>query len=266
MKRVGSDERAKQESLWDSSGVRTSDTTSQAKFYERIESQADQIRFEFTNFHSIVMRKNGMFYKAMGNSAILLKSLGAKTKLRTGYDPMTKQEILELSIHESGLQATKDFLKTKCGEVLRDDKALFVIRLKQPMDAKKLKYIKSSDAVKIEVTEDILTKRRQETPLAKEVRDLFEEASYLTRSLKGVEGEVFGRLLLELVLRLQLKVRELIRDEASPVRRQAVEDAADDIQGLLLVLPNYAQQADRLARMGRSLNRIITRKKKEEKG
>ena len=54
--RVESNDRAEQESLWDSAGQRASDGTSSAKFYERMQTQADQIRFEFTNYRSIVLR------------------------------------------------------------------------------------------------------------------------------------------------------------------------------------------------------------------
>ncbi len=52
-------------------------------------------------------------------------------------------------------------------------------------------------------------------------------------------------------------------EEESDERRQAVEDAADDLQGFLLMIPNFTEQADRLARMGRSLNAIISRAMKD---
>ena len=79
---------------------------------------------------------------------------------------------------------TKKFLMASCGQVLRDDNKFFIIRLKEPMSAKKLKQIKNSDTIKVEVAEDILNKNRKETPLAKEVREIFKEASLLIRSLE----------------------------------------------------------------------------------
>lgn len=232
------------------------------KSYYKMGTQTEQIRYEFTNQDTIVLRKSGMFYKAMGNSAVMLKSMGVKTKIRSGFSPATKQEILELSIHVGQIDDIKRYLIENCGEIIRDDTSFFIIRLKQQMDAKKLKSLKKNGAVKDEATESILTKRRKETPLSKEVRELFKEAMYLVRTMNGTDGQVLGKMILEQILELHRAVRELIRDERSQEARQAVNDAADDLQGLLLLIPNFTEQADRLSRMRRSLNLIISRNEK----
>jgi len=227
--------------------------------YHKMTTQSDQIRYEFTNQDTIVLRKNGMYHKAMGSSAVILKSMGVQTRIRAYFDNMVKQEVLELATHVGRIDALKEMLKEKCGEVLRDSGGIFVIRLKKPMDSKELKRLKNNAQLKGEVTEGILTKNRSETPLAKEVRDIFGETVFLVRQMPAVEGPVLGRMLLEAVLRLHQTVRELMRDEKSVERRLAVDDAVDDLQGLLLHVPNFAQHADRLARIGRSLNRIMSR-------
>jgi hypothetical protein len=233
------------------------------KSYFRIGTQTDVVRYEFTNQDTIVLRKSGMFYKAMGNSAVILKSMGVKAKIRSSFDPVVKQEILELSIHVGKIDELKKFLADRCGGILRDDTGFFIARLKQPMDAKKLRALKKSGAVKSEATESIIMKKRKETPLAKEVRDLSQEAMFLIKGMNGTDGQVLGRTIVEQIMVLQRAVRELMRDEDSTQKRQAVENAADDFQGLLLLVPNFSEHADRLARMGRSLNFIVSRVSKD---
>lgn len=233
------------------------------KSYLKMRTQTDQIRYEFTNQDTVAFRKNGMYHKAMGNSAVILKMLGAKTKVRSGFDPVTKQEVLEMSIHVGKIKNTKLFLETLGKEVLRDDEDFFVVRLKKPIDAKRMRKEKRDLVLKSEVTEDILMKRRKQTPMAKEVRDIFKEAGALVRTMKGTDGLVLGRAILDEIMELQRTVRILMRDTGkSEEIRQAVDDAADNVQGMLLLAPNFANQADRLSRMGRSLNRIRAELKK----
>ncbi|MCL2038396.1 hypothetical protein FWG86_00615 [Candidatus Saccharibacteria bacterium] len=229
------------------------------KSYMKMKTQTEQLRYEFTNQDTIVLRKNGVFHKAMGNSAIILKSMGVETKVRTGFSQAIKQETFELSVHMGQIEELKRQLREKCKEVLREDGDFFIIRLKEPIPAEKLKQMKKSAIVKIEATESILMRKRKETPLAKEVRDLFSEATYLARALHGVDGQCLARMILEQILALQRAVRALMREEGSDAARQAVLDAADDVQGLLLLVVSFTEQADRLARMGRGLNRIISR-------
>ena len=50
------------------------------KSYNKLKTNLDQIRYEFTNQDSVALRKSGNFYKAVHNSAVMLKMLGAKTK------------------------------------------------------------------------------------------------------------------------------------------------------------------------------------------
>lgn len=37
------------------------------KSYEKLKTVPDHIRYEFTNQDSIALRKNGVYYKAVGN-------------------------------------------------------------------------------------------------------------------------------------------------------------------------------------------------------
>jgi hypothetical protein len=83
--------------------------------------------------------------------------------------------------------------------------------------------------------------------------------------MSGMDGEVSGRLTVEKTLKLYMAVREYMRDENSEERRQAVDDAVDDLQGLLLLISDFSGQALRLARVGRSLNKIMTRGGKDAK-
>ena len=247
--------------LDDISNRRQAANTGNLKSYEKMQTQIDQIRYEFTNQDTIVLRKSGMFHKAVSNSAVILKYMGAKTKIRSSIDPATKQEIFELSVHVGNIDKTKEFLKEKCGKVLRDDKDFFIIRLKQPMDTKKLRALKKSDLIKNDATRDILTKKRNETPLAKESKDIFQEAIFLVRTMNGIDGQILGRMIMEAVLFLYQSVRTFMRDEKSKSQLKIVDDAVDDLQGLLLLVPNFTENADRLARIGRSLNRISDRVK-----
>lgn len=227
------------------------------KSYLRMKTQTDQIRFEFTNQDTIVLRKNGMYHKAMGNSAVMLKMLGAKAKIRSGYDPVTRQEVLEISIHAGKIDDAKAFLILTGSEVLRDDGTFFAVRLKKPIDAKRLRKEKVSLGLKTEVAEDILMKRRKQTPMAKEVREIFKESGFLVRTMKGTDGLVLGRAILDEIMNLQRVVRVLMRENGKCEQtRTAVDDAADNLQGMLLLVPNFSLQADRLSRMGRSLNKI----------
>ena len=56
------------------------------KSYLKMKSYLDQIRYEFTNQDTVVLRKSGNYFKAVGNSAVILKLLGAKTKVRSLYN------------------------------------------------------------------------------------------------------------------------------------------------------------------------------------
>ena len=47
------------------------------KSYLKIQSITDQIRYEFTNQDTVALRKSGVYHKAVGNSAVMLKILGA---------------------------------------------------------------------------------------------------------------------------------------------------------------------------------------------
>ena len=56
------------------------------KSYLKMKSYLDQIRYEFTNQDTVVFMKIGSYGKAVGNSAIMLKILGAKTKLHARFN------------------------------------------------------------------------------------------------------------------------------------------------------------------------------------
>ena len=71
--------------------------------YQKIKSPTDQVRYEFTNQDTVVLRKSGVYYKVVGNSAVMLKILGAKTKIRSGYNSSFEQEVLEMSLHSKNI-------------------------------------------------------------------------------------------------------------------------------------------------------------------
>jgi len=129
------------------------------------------------------------------------------------------------------------------------------------MSAETIKTLKNSEKLRGEVAHDILTKNRSETPIAKETRDLIKETDFLVERMNGVSGKAVGKALFNKTLALYQTVREFMRDEKSAEKRKAVNDAVDDVQGLLLLVPDYVDEASRLARMGRSLNRITSRGK-----
>lgn len=245
----------------------------EVKSYLKMRSQEDQIRYEFTNFSTIVLRKSGMYHKAVGNSAIILKMLGAKTKIRSHYNAVVKQEVLELSVHVGRIEETKLFFGAFGKKILRDDGEFFVVKLNKPIEAKRMRRERSSAVLKTEVTEDILTRRRKETPLAKDVRELFKEAALLIRTMKGTDGAVIGRALLDKLVELQQVVREVTREMDEVVRKKIAAragDVADDVLGMLLLVPNFVMQSDRISGMGRCVDRIALEmgaivKKKEDK-
>jgi hypothetical protein len=258
MMRVKSDERAEEPNKG-SAGKRSADEASRAKIFDRLHSQVDQIAYEFANHTTVVLRRNGMFHKAIGSSALILRELGAKTQIRSYYSEVYKQEVLEMSIHAASFAKLVTFLTEKCGSVIRYDEQFFIIRLKEPMSTKRLKQLRTSTEIISEINEDILTKRRKDTPLAKEARELFKEAKYLVRDMPGIDGQVLAKMILETIMRLQGDIRCFMRNEKSTELWQKVDDTVDDLQGLLLFVPESVNQADRLVRMGRSLNKIITR-------
>lgn len=227
------------------------------KSYEKLKTVPDHIRYEFTNQDSIALRKNGVYYKAVGNSAIMLKILGAKTKIRSNFNTFYEQEVLEMSLHGSKFDEIKNYLQTLSLKTLRDDNLFYIIRLKSPINAKRIKRARASGDLRTEVTEDILLKRRHSTPLSKEVREIFKEVGLLVSAMKSQDGQVLGLALLNEVIDLQRAVRVLTRTETpSGKLKLAVDDAADDLLGTLLLVPNFVEQATRLARIGRSVNTI----------
>jgi hypothetical protein len=227
------------------------------KSYQKMTTQTDQIRYEFTNQDTIVLRRNGIYHKAIGNSAVILKHMGVTPRIRLHYDNVVKQERLELAVHAKATPTLREMLKAKGGVVLREDENIFVIRLKQPLGSKEIRRMRNSAQLKSEVTEGILTKNRPEAPLEKEVREIFGETVVLVRQMPVAEGAILGRLLLETALRLHQVARELTRDEKSPERRLALEDAADDLRGLLFHVSNFIEEAERVRRIGRSLKRVL---------
>ena len=75
--------------------------------------------------------------------------------------------------------------------------------------------------------------------------------------MKNQDGTVLGEALLQAVLSLQRVVRVLTRTPEPPKELVvAVDDAADDLAGLLLLVPNFVEQSARLSRVGRSINAI----------
>ncbi len=229
------------------------------KSYLKMQSVSDQIRYEFTNQDSIVLRKSGVYYKAVGNSAVLLKLLGAKTKIRSSYSVAYGQEVLEMSLHSGKFGEIKEYLQTLSSKTLRDDGLFYAVRLKTPVSAKRIKRARTSDELRTEITEDILLKRRHSTPMAREVREVLKEVGLLARTMKNQDGTVLGEALLQAVLSLQRVVRVLTRTPEPPKELVvAVDDAADDLAGLLLLVPNFVEQSARLSRVGRSINAIRT--------
>lgn len=233
--------------------------------YQKIKSPTDQVRYEFTNQDTVVLRKSGVYYKVVGNSAVMLKILGAKTKIRSSFSSAYSQEVLEMSLHSGKLDEIKEYLKTLSTKILRDDELFYIVRLKAPISAKHIKRARTSGELRTEVTQDILLKRRHSTPLAKEVREIFKEVGLLVRTMKNQDGLVLGEALLREAVDLQRAVRVLTRD-AHPAAevKQAVDDATDDLLGVLLLVPNFVEQSARLSRIGRSINaiRLATQKLK----
>lgn len=227
------------------------------KSYINMKNTADQIRYEFTNQDTIVLRQNGAFHVAVGHSVLILKILGAKTKVHSVYDKLTKQDVYEMSIHSSRMEDTKKFLQEIGSEILRDSGGFYVVRLKNPPGAKTIQRARKSDQIRSEVAGDMLQKHRQKTPVAKEVRMVFEEVSMLAGTMKSPENGTLGKIILERTLDLQQAIRSVTRTQ--PIDRdlvQRVDDISDDILGLLLLTPDFGQHAARLTRIGRSLNTI----------
>ena len=225
--------------------------------YNKMVSPQQQIKYEFTNQDTIALRKSGKYWKAVGNSALILKIFGAKTKIRTHYDPFFSQEILEMSTHQDKLPAAKKYLEEKGATVLRDDKIFFVVRLKVPISSKVLKEAKNSSVVKKEITEDILLRYRHDTALGRSVRNIFTELLVIVRNLKSPEARVLGSALLEHIVSLQCMTRIYSRTTSpSSEIAQQIDDKADDILGLLLLLSNFVAHASQIAVIGRELNSI----------
>ena len=226
--------------------------------YDKIKNQNDQIRYEFTNQDTIVLRKSGQYYKVIGNSVLMLKILGAKTKVRINYNLFYSQEILEMSMYSKKIEETKKYLIDISKTILRDDGQFFIIRLKQPISAKRIKKERSDPKFKTELAEDILHKFRHSTPTSKEVGVVFNEVNILISIMSGHVATVLGRIILEEVVSLQQILRSYTRSNVpSEEQRLMIKDKIDDVLGLLLLVPNFAVQAPRLAKIGRSLNNIL---------
>ena len=72
--------------------------------------------------------------------------------------------------------------------------------------------------------------------------------------MKNQDGVALGYTLLQETLDLQKAVRQLTRTEnPSKELLQTVDNTADALQGTLLLVPNFVQEANRLSRIGRGL-------------
>ena len=191
----------------------TNEINPQDKSYSKIATMADHVRYEFTNQDTVVLRKSGNYFKAVGNSAVILKLLGAKTKVRSLYNQTFQQEVIEMSLHKNTIQETKEYLLKQSIKLLRDDDTFFIVRLRHPFSAKHIKAARNSATVRTEITEHILTAGRSNTPLAREVREIFKEVAQLVRNMKNQDGVALGYTLLQETLDLQKAVRQLTRTE-----------------------------------------------------
>ena len=197
----------------------------------------------------------------------MLKMLGAKTKLHARFNASYKQDVLELRLHSSKFPETKEYLKSISIATLRDDELFYVVRLKTPFGAKQLKRARNNPALKQELVEDALLKHRSHTPMEVEVRIVFKEISFLAYSTKSHENAVLGTALLNKTIELQQYIRQATRCETIlPVSLcQSIDDAADDLQGLLLLVSHIPEQASHLAVIARSLVSIRRYIDKERK-
>lgn len=118
------------------------------------------------------------------------------------------------------------------------------MRLKEPISAKRIKRARLDPALTSEVTQDILMKRRQETPMARDVREIFKEVGIAGTDRKKPRRAGVRYRHAQEVIGLQRAVRVLIRqEEPSEDIKQAVDDAADNLQGMLLLTPNFVEQS-----------------------
>lgn len=229
----------------------------QDRSYNKIQDNESHIRYEFTNYDTIVFRKSKLFWKAIGNSVVILKIYGAKTKVRSYYNVYYSQEILELSLHTDNMDKVKAWLSVKGSVLLRNDKNYYVIKLKEPISAKRIKTAKNSKEIASEVTQNILYKYRHSTPLLKAVRDIFNETGVVVSRMPRSNGIVLGEFLLTNILELQMHVRNYSRQEnASNEQRQDILDKIDDVVGLFVLIPNFLSQSSRILIIGRKLESI----------
>jgi len=82
------------------------------KRYFRIGTEVGQEQYESKNEDTILLRRSDMFWKAVGNSAVMLKNMG-----------------IETTVHASQIEKVKEHLLTKCDEVLRDDTSFLIVRM-----------------------------------------------------------------------------------------------------------------------------------------
>ena len=229
----------------------------QDRSYNKISTNEQQIRYEFTNTETIVLRKNKVFWKAVGNSAVMLKIFGAKTKIHSYYNAYYSQEVLEMSLHAKNIEDVKKWLEKQSVEILRDDNRYYIIKLKTPVSSKRIKIARKSKEISGEVTENILYKHRHSTPLLKAVKDVFTEAGTIVGRMPKINGAVLGEFILRNVLELQQLIRSYSRSrECTKADVQKITDKVDDILGLLLLVPNFLEQASNLMIIGRRLEFI----------
>ncbi|MDR0980109.1 MAG: hypothetical protein LBM12_03105 [Candidatus Nomurabacteria bacterium] len=238
-----------------SGAVIAPNTPAKLKSYDKVKSQADQIKYELPNQGTIMLRRSGTFWKAVQNSAALLRHFGITTAIRTSRDQVTKRDIWEMSIHCTHLDKVKAQLAEHTAKILRDDNECFVILLHKPLTPEQLDTIKNDPKILDETILTMLSRNNHHTAAEKTATDIFITTSRLARALKGQDSNYISRIITDSAIALQQAVRVFSREDSTQ-SRHAARDAIDNLQNALHLIDRPSEYASHLFTVASFLNQL----------
>jgi hypothetical protein len=190
----------------------------------------DVVRFEFDNKQYIVLFAAGKdFWNATMNSAMLMKyCLGSGAKLHTVRDFYFGENRVYLAFHNKQIESIKTKVKRDGYKVLRNDKQLFVIKLKEPVSTKQFREWHRSEEVLTEKIDALLKPSAGTNEVYVLLRRLGRELIMAGEKMKSGAREIIAGRLIDLTIRC-FRLQNQIAKKPSEDNRSRLLDILDDI-------------------------------------
>lgn len=175
------------------------------KMIDKVQQLKDKnsvVRFEFDNrSHIILFRSGREFWNATMNSALFMKYiLESSAKFHTVKDYYFNENRIYLAYHDKQKLAIINRVKRESYEVLRDDKDIIVIKLKQAVEVDQVKKWRHSEEVIKDKINSLFKPRHGSSEIYVHLRRLGGEVINANHKMMGDQRQIIGNRLMEIIL------------------------------------------------------------------